>query len=114
MPTAADLGLAGRVSWLSRGLFFIFMLTTRIIDGVVRLVLPEFSISRMITRVLGYHFMSRILLDQTRPLKLPEHLLNDVNRTMGVWGNDPKAPQWLNNLEDRMTKPGKWNVPANN
>lgn len=113
-PTADDIGLTYRVSWLSRGLFFIFMLTTRVIDGVVRLVLPEFSISRMITRVLGYHFMSRILLDQTRPLKLPEHLLNDVNRTMGAWGNDPKAPQWLNNLEDRMTKPGQWNVPANN
>jgi hypothetical protein len=64
------------------------------------------------TRVLGYHLMSRILLDQTRPLKLPEHVLNDVNSTMGAWGNDPKAPRWLNSLEDRMTKPGQWNVPT--
>lgn len=82
------------------------------IDGVVRLVWPEFSISRLITRVLGYHFTSRILLDQTRPLKLPEHLLNDINRTIGAWGNDPKGPWWLNHLEDRMTQTGKWNVPT--
>lgn len=111
--TAGDIGLAGRVPWPSHGLFLLSMLISRIIDGVVRLALPEFSISRFMTRVLGYHLMSRILLDQTRPLKLPEHLLNDVNSTMGAWDSDPKAPQWLNNLEDRMTKPGKWNEPAN-
>ncbi|WP_296449070.1 carotenoid biosynthesis protein [Rhodoferax sp. UBA5149] len=111
-PSAGDIGLTGRVPWLTHGLFVLFMLTTRIIDGVVRLVFPEFSISRLITRVLGYHFMSQILLDQTRPLKLPEHLLNDINSAMDAWGHDPKAPHWLNNLEDRMTKPGKWNVPT--
>lgn len=111
-PTADDIGLAHHVSWLSRGLFLLSMLISRIIDGVVRLVWPEFSISRLITRVLGYHFMSRILLDQTRPLKLPVHLLNNVNSTMGAWGHDPKAPKWLNHLEDRMTKPGNWNVPT--
>ena len=111
-PTADTIGLAGRVSWLSHGLFVLLMLKTRIIDGMVRLVWPEFSISRLITRVLGYHFMSQILLDQTRPLKLPQHLLNDINSAMATWDHDPKAPQWLNNLEDRMTKPGKWNVPT--
>lgn len=111
-PTADTIGLAGRVSWLSHGLFVLFMLKARIIDGMVRLVWPEFSISRLITRVLGYHFMSQILLDQTRPLKLPQHLLNDINSAMATWDHDPKAPQWLNNLEDRMTKPGKWNVPT--
>ncbi len=111
-PTAVDLGLAGRVSTFSSGLFSLCLLISRIIDGVARLAWPEFSISRLITRVLGYHFMSRILLDQTRPLKLPEHLLNDINSTIGAWGDDPKAPQWLNHLEDRMTQTGKWNVPT--
>ena len=108
-PTASDIGLTGRVGWVSRVLFFIFRAITDAIDSVVRLFLPEFSLSRMMTRVLGYHFMSQILLDQTRPLKLPTHLLNQVNDTMGTWDNDPKAPKWLNALEDKLTKVGKWN-----
>ena len=45
----------------------------------------------------------RSILDQTRPLKLPQHLLNDINSAMATWDHDPKAPRWLNNLEDRMT-----------
>lgn len=111
-PSAGDIGLTDRIPWLSHGLFLLFMLMARIIDGTVRLALPEFSICRLITRVLGYHFMSKILLDQTRPLTLPEHLLNDINNAMDAWGHDPKAPHWLNKLEDRMTKPGKWNAPT--
>jgi hypothetical protein len=32
---------------------------------------------------------------------------------MGTWGNDALAPQWMNKLEDRATKPGKWNEQGN-
>jgi hypothetical protein len=106
--TMTDLGIAGRVSWLSRLLFALLMLVARVIDGVVRLVLPEFSISRFITRVLGYQFMSKILMDQTRPLKLPTHLLNSVDTMMEGWSDDPHAPRWLNALEDRLTTRGSW------
>lgn len=108
--TARDIGIGQRVSWLSRTLFMLAMLLCRVIDEVVRLIWSEFSIARLLTRVLGYNFMSKILLDQTRPLKLPDHLLNQVNATMATWGEDPKAPRWMNRLEDRMTKPGPWNV----
>lgn len=108
--TTQDIGVTDRVSWVSKVLFWLFIALTRCIDGVVRLVLPEFSISRLIARILGYHFMSKILLDQTRPLKLPQHLLNNVNDAMAGWGNDPKAPQWMNGLEDQLTKPGDWNA----
>jgi hypothetical protein len=76
----------------------------------VRLLVPEFSIFRFITRILGYHLMCKILLDQSRPLKLPAHLLNDVNNMMATWGNDRKAPQWMNKLEDKLTQPGNWTV----
>ena len=110
-PTASDIGLTGRVGWVSRVLFVIFRAITGAIDSVMRLVLPEFSLSRMMTRVLGYHVMKKILLDQTRPLKLPSHLLTQVNDTIGTWGCDPKAPDWLNALEDKLTKVGKWNEP---
>jgi uncharacterized membrane protein len=107
---ANDIGVSGRVSWFSRMAFALFMFITQCIDSIVRLVLPEFSISRFLTRLLGYHFMSTILMDQTRPLKLPEHLLNSVNNTMATWSDDPKAPGWLNYLEDKLTTVGQWNA----
>lgn len=110
--TMQDLGIAGRVSWLSRGLFALVMLLVRGIDWLVRLVVPEFSISRFITRVLGYQFMAKILMDQTRPLKLPEHLLNQVGGMMNGWSDDPKAPRWVNTLEDRLTTRGSWRAAA--
>lgn len=84
------------------------MVLSRCIDALVRLVWPEFSIARLITRVLGYHFMSKVLLDQTRPLKLPEHVLNSVASTMQTWSEDDKAPRWMNKLEDQFTRPGVW------
>lgn len=107
---ADDIGVSNRTSWLSRALFFVFMQCSRFVDSVVRLFLPEFSISRFVTRVLGYHFMSKILMDQTRPLKLPEHLLDGVSEIMVSWSNDPKAPDWLNALENKLTTSGPWNV----
>lgn len=47
-------GLNGRAGVLTRVLFVLAMGLTRLIDTVVRWVLPEFSISRFVTRVLGY------------------------------------------------------------
>ncbi len=109
---ANEVGVYNHTSWLSQGLFFVLMAVTRLVDTVVRWVLPEFSISRFFTRVIGYHLMSNLLLSQTRPLKLPTHLLNEVERTLGQWSDDPKAPGWLNRLEDRLTHPGLWNGAA--
>ncbi len=108
---AAAIGVDGRVSWLTRMAFMVFIGTTRTIDGLVRFVLPGFAISRMLARVLGYHFMKRVLLDQTRPLKLPDHLLEHVKRAMASWGQEPTAPGLLNAVEDRLTTPGAW-VPS--
>lgn len=100
--TAQDLGIDQRVGLLPKTVFSLFMLVTAAIDGVVRLMLPEFSISRFITRVLGTQFMSDILMDQTRPLKLPEHLLSNVSTMMSGWSSDPKAPGWMNSLETKI------------
>ena len=110
--TAKDLGLNGPLHWLSRFLFAAFMWFTRSIDGLMRLVFPEFSIARLITRVLGYHVMTRLLMDQTRPLKLPQHLRDRVDLMLGRWSEDAKAPRWMNSLEDAVTVKGSWNAPA--
>ena len=109
--TANDLGLNGPLQWLSRFLFAAFMLLTRAIDGLVRLAFPEFSIARLITRVLGYHVMTKLLMDQTRPLKLPQQLRERVDLMLGRWSEDPQAPRWMNSMEDAVTVKGSWNAP---
>jgi len=106
--TSADLGLDGRVSWLSRALFALGMGVVGVIDRVARLVWPDFSLSRFVVRVLGYHVVTKLLMDQTRPLQLPDHLLSRVRDVVAAWSDDPKAPRWLNVMEDRFTTIGAW------
>jgi hypothetical protein len=74
------------------------------------MVLPRFSIVRALTRILGYHFMSKVLMSQTRPLQLPTELLNQVDEVMHSWSDDPHAPRWLNRIEDRLTTRGSWSL----
>jgi len=109
--TAQDLGLTTQpVPWSSALLFWGVLLVARAIDAVARLLLPRFSIVRALTRALGYHFMSRVLMSQTRPLQLPTELLNQVDALVDGWSDDPQAPRWLNRLEDRLTTTGSWNA----
>ena len=103
-----ELGLDGRVSWLSRLLFVLAMSLVRGIDALARMFFAEFSLARLFTRVVGYHFLTRMLMDQTRPLKLPDPVLTRVDRVMADWGDDPHAPRWVNTLEDRFTVAGSW------
>ncbi|MES2613188.1 MAG: oxygenase MpaB family protein [Pseudomonadota bacterium] len=108
--TAGDLGLTQSVPWSSALLFWGVLLVARVIDWVLRLVLPRFSIVRTLTRILGYHFMSRVLMSQTRPLQLPSELLNQVDEVVHNWSDDPHAPQWINRIEDRLTTRGTWSL----
>jgi hypothetical protein len=100
--TAGVLGVNGPVSWLSQLLFAGLMLLVRGIDSTVRRVRPGFSISRLVTRAVGYRLIASILMDQTRPLKLPGALLNQVNAALCAWHTDPQAPHWMNQLEARL------------
>jgi ER-bound oxygenase mpaB/B'/Rubber oxygenase, catalytic domain len=108
--TSKDLGLTASVPWLSKILFYAMLLVSRLIDSVVRLIWPEFSITRFFMRILGYHLITKLMMDQTRPLKLPQHLLNRISETVESWSDDRKAPGWLNSLEDRLTTQGSWNT----
>lgn len=109
--TANDLGLNSRVSWLSQGLFVLCMLLVRGIDSLCRLIWPQFSLSLLFTRVLGYHFVTQLLMDQTRPLKLPSHLLNRIDTAMAGWVEPPKSPTWMHRMERRFTSRGPWKSP---
>lgn len=99
---SVDLGLDGRVSFLSRLLFRAGLGAVRAFDTVVRLFVPGFSITRMLTRAAGYRLVTRFLMDQTRPLRLPDALLGQVDDALDSWRRDPAAPDWLNRVEARL------------
>jgi len=97
-----DLGLNTRLALLSRLLFAAGLALVRAVDAVVRQFVPGFSISRMLTRAFGYRLVTRFLIDQTCPLRLPDALLDEVHAATGQWRHDPKAPRWLARLEARL------------
>lgn len=105
---ADALGTSNHQSLTSRILFAVLMNTSRTTDSIVRLVVPKFSLSRMFSRVIGYHLLIPFLMDQTRALKLPTQLLTQMHATVATWGDDTRAPGWLNRLEDRLTLHGRW------
>jgi hypothetical protein len=110
--TSKDLGLNEQVSWPSLFAFCATILIARGIDAIGRKIKPGFSITRLITRALGYQFMSKLLMDETKPLKLPNHVLTRVNAMMAGWGQDKQAGNWMNSIEDCFTTDGNWQRPS--
>jgi hypothetical protein len=106
--SARDLGLDGHVSWLAKTLFAALMGLARGIDTVVRLAFPDFSLSRLITRAIGYRLTCALLMSQTRQLSVPERLRPGIRALIARWGHDTRAPGWMNALEDRLTTAGDW------
>lgn len=84
--SSSALGLNKPTPLLARVLFHGAFAIVSAIDAVLRLFAPRFSICRAITRALGYQFVSEILMDQTRPLKLPLHVQQRVASMMSGWG----------------------------
>jgi ER-bound oxygenase mpaB/B'/Rubber oxygenase, catalytic domain len=111
--TAQDIGLAQLASWPTRVLFVVLRSLVRGVDTLGRVFTPHFSISRMITRIMGYHLLTQLLMNQTRPLALPDKVLQNMYQIVALWGHDPKALSWLNRWEDRLTCEGPWQaLPA--
>jgi ER-bound oxygenase mpaB/B'/Rubber oxygenase, catalytic domain len=106
--TATEIGLAKHASLFTRAVFGVLLVLVKLIDAFGRLFSEKFCISRMITRIMGYHLLTELLMSQTRPLALPDEVLKDLHRTVAGWSDDPKAHPWLNQLEDRWTRDGKW------
>ena len=106
--TAQDIGLGTPASWPTRVLFAVLRGLVGALDAVGRVFSKQFSLSRLFTRVLGYHLLTKLLLSETRPLALPERVLDDLQQTVSQWGTDPTASAWLNRLEDTFTVSGPW------
>ncbi|MRD48716.1 DUF2236 domain-containing protein [Caenimonas koreensis DSM 17982] len=106
--TAQAIGVDERVGIVTRVVFAAARIAVRVFDAIVRVALPTFSLTRMFTRVVGYHLLTRMLLAQTRPLGLPDELLNPLQDTVAAWEHDRRSPEWVNRLEDRLTTVGAW------
>jgi hypothetical protein len=105
-----DLALGGQVSTLSKVMFAALMISARVVDAVARRVFPDFSISRLITRAIGYRLISSLLMSLTRELSVPDRLRPGIRSLIAHWGKDPKAGHRMNAIEDRLTTPGDWNA----
>jgi uncharacterized membrane protein len=97
-------------SLLTRLVFILFRGFAAAIDGLGRLFQPQFSLSSLLTRVLGYHFVTHFLLDQTRPIQLPSELLEPVSQLIDSWSEDQHAPKWVNLVENYYTRQGSWSA----
>lgn len=106
-PAAQAIGIT-KSSWLVNTGFVLGRSIAAALDGLGRLFVPQFSLSGLVTRILGYQFVTHFLQDQTRPVQLPEELLDAMHQTMHAWSEDAQAPAWLNQLEDRFTVTGSW------
>jgi uncharacterized membrane protein len=101
--TARTVGVTQQVPLWSRALFLVLMSCMRLLDGVVGLFVPGFSLSTLLTRVLGRQMVESLLLDQTRPLQLPEALLQPLRETTQRWGAQHRGPGWMRHLEDKLS-----------
>lgn len=106
--TAKDLGITSRITWPAKIWFTMFSKSVRVIDCLAKRIRPQFSISRLIVRVVGYQLLHKVLTDKNQPMDLPEHLRNQISRMLHDWSHDPKAPKWMNDLEDYLTTHGSW------
>jgi hypothetical protein len=110
--SAKDLALGDQASLLSKMSFAAIMGTARVVDLVARRVFPDFSISRLVTRAIGYRLISSLLMSLTRELAVPDRLRPGVRALIAHWGEDPKAGHRMNAIEDRFTTRGDWNALA--
>ena len=110
--TADKIGVNERIGFAAWLAFRAGFTAVRLFDGLVRLALPHFSLTRMFTRVVGYHLLTRFLLDQARPLGLPDELLQPMRNAVAAWHDDARAPRWVNRLEDKLTTIGPWRPRA--
>lgn len=105
---AEAIGLSAAAPLGSRLLFWSLLLLARGIDFVGQLLVRGFSISRLLGRLIGYRLLTKLLMDQTRPLRLPGSTQQQMALTVAGWGHDRQAPAWMNALEDRFTVAGDW------
>ncbi len=82
---AEDLGINAPVPVLSQILFTVIMATIHVIDTVVGAVFPGFALSRWFTKILGKPLTYKLMMAQTRSLKMPTHLRSHIDGILTRW-----------------------------
>jgi hypothetical protein len=106
--TAKDLGFSRRMTFPSRILFSMVTGSVKLIDFLVRKLIPNFSLARFCVRIVGYQLLNKVLTDPEQPIDLPDHLRDQIQLMLHQWSHDPNAPSWLNSIEDYFTTHGSW------
>ncbi|MBB5205865.1 hypothetical protein HNQ51_003196 [Inhella inkyongensis] len=98
--SATDIGLGPdyAVRWVVRARFVLLSGLVLGLDHLVRLVAPRFTLSRFFSRLLGVQLVTQFLLDQSRPLRLPEPVQADLAQQVQQWAPKRALPAWLQGL----------------
>ena len=111
--TVRALSLKAQAPWYSQGLFWLVLVLCRGIDAIARLVWPRFSLSAALTRVIGRQLMAQLLLSETRPLNLPEHLIHQMKAAVSPDTPAPHVPTWLHAIERKLApRPATANITS--
>lgn len=108
--TVEGLGIHSQVKSKHRTFFNFTMKSALRADRLAPKLKADLSLVRFTIRVAGYQLLSKVLIDPTKPLDLPDQQVAQVRKMLGDWSTDPKAPKWLNKIEDIFTTRGTWEI----
>ncbi len=83
----------------------------KVVDRLVQLLIPKFSLMRFILRIVGFHVLNTTLKNPAQPLRLSPHMIKQVHEIVHEWSRDPQVPGWVNEFEDYFTVKGSWREP---
>lgn len=108
--TVQGLGIDTRVRSKHRTVFNFTINSALKADRIAPKIKTDLSLMRFTIRVAGYQLLSKVLIDPKKPIDLPERQVDQVKKMLSDWSQDPKAPKWLNRIEDLFTVKGEWKI----
>ena len=100
--TASDIGLDARVPGSARLAFWSVLALVRVVDLLMAMAFRRLRLARVLSRAFSRRLMARVLMNQTRPLQLPQQVLGQAQHLVAQWQADPTAPAWANRMEQRL------------
>jgi hypothetical protein len=101
-----ELGLQHHVGWIARLAFAALMAAARAVDWVGRIGSRDFSVGRLVTRIVGRPILWNLLMKETRTLAVPKALHARIEAVVRGWGRDTTAPRVMQAIESRLVRRG--------
>ncbi len=108
--TVEGLGILHKVTSKHRTVFNFTLKNALRADSLAPKLRQDLSLIRFTIRVAGYQLLSKVLIDPKKPLDLPDRQVVQVKKMLSEWSQDPRAPKWLNSIEDLFTIRGDWKL----